>query len=165
MCDCNENENPELKLRKKLEKASKHFGMSPEELEMKIRNALQNIDHSQGLADASSSAACVTYSYKIPVIKGVIDLKVEATYCGGADWRITVAVKIVVFGETVATLKYTLSPGDSKQCLSMNVGVAKADICLEVKGNCLYISGKACYYDVFKFKWVCESFNEKLFCF
>ena len=156
------------------QRMSKHAGIPAEELKVKLLDALSNLDQidqtdevpAPQISAVKSSGNCHTQSFSVSLFK-VIGISGDLTLCGtnSSNWTAELKVCLIVAGSKVWCTSYQFDPHNLKICYSPSVGLAKADLCFNLKlsGNkaCLNVSGKAC---VWGFGWRCGNFNKSLFC-
>jgi hypothetical protein len=115
--------------------------------------------------DAIEEGSCVRRKFDVSLFK-VVGVSGEVKFCGssGSDWEAHVHICLNVAGDSVWCTNYKLSPHDAHVCFHPHLVVAKAQLCIGIKGqrSCFNISGNACYWG---FGWHCADFDENLFCF
>lgn len=108
---------------------------------------------------------CEEHSFDLD-LGHAIGLGITVRFCGpvSGDWKAELEGKLKAAGMTVWTTTYTLSPSNTGVCWDPHVGVAKAHLCIAIKGDrhCLNIAGEACYWALW---WRCGNFDETPICF
>lgn len=158
------------------ERMAKTAGVSVDELKERVIGAIESLGqdartaalepHPEVSALTKTSNDCDSQKFSISLFK-VIGLSGELTLCGtsSSNWTASLRVCLIVAGAELWCTTYKFDPHNLGVCFSPNVGVAKADICFNLKLSsgkaCLNISGKACYW---AFGWSCGKFDTTVFC-